>query len=59
VAKSLCHFAKFRAVACTAFSSDAQLSKLLAPPVDLVVATPTKLQQLLDANNLTLGDVRW
>jgi superfamily II DNA/RNA helicase len=59
VAKSLCHFAKFRAVSLNAFSSASKLAKVLAPPVDVVVATPTKLQQLLDANSLSLGDVGW
>eukprot|EP00879_Flechtneria_rotunda_P025367 GHRR01026952.1.p1 GENE.GHRR01026952.1~~GHRR01026952.1.p1 ORF type:complete len:415 (+),score=141.71 GHRR01026952.1:145-1389(+) len=59
VAKSLCHFAKFRAVCCNANNSAARQAKHLAAPVDMVVATPTRLLQHQHEGSLALGDVHW
>eukprot|EP00775_Hariotina_reticulata_P013702 gene13702-13824_t len=59
VAKSLCHYAKFRALGLTANTSVSEQAKKLTAPVDVVVATPTRFLQHQEAGNLTIGDVRW
>ncbi|KAF8072921.1 DEAD-box ATP-dependent RNA helicase 39 [Scenedesmus sp. PABB004] len=59
VAKTLCHHAKFRAVCCNSNASLASQAAKLAGPVDMVVATPQRLRQLLDAGSVALGDVQW
>lgn len=59
VAKGLCHHAKFRATCANAYESVAQQAKQLAGPMDVLVATPTRLLQHIREGNVAYRDVRW
>jgi hypothetical protein len=57
VAKQLSHHAKFRAVCVSAATRMSLQKRALAAPIDVLVATPTRLLQHAEAGNVALGDV--
>jgi superfamily II DNA/RNA helicase len=59
-AKHLSHFSKARVVGLWGgVSKAAQLGSLQQAPLDMVVATPGRLQKLISSNGLSLGDCRY
>jgi len=59
VAKGLSRRAKFSSVGCLGGSSMAAQAKKLLQPVDLLVATPGRLLDLVKGGHVSLGDVRF
>lgn len=59
VAKGLSRHARFSSVGVLGGSSIAAQAKRLNQPVDLVVATPGRLLDLVNAGHVSLGDVRF
>ena len=59
VAKGLARFAKFSSVGVLGGSSMAAQAKKLLQPVDLLVATPGRLLDLVKDGHVSLGDVRF
>ncbi len=59
VAKSIGHIARFRAQSFSGGENPNQQKRALQSPIDLVVATPGRLKQLIDAKELVLSDCRY
>eukprot|EP01116_Phalansterium_solitarium_P022362 TRINITY_DN7353_c0_g1_i1.p1 TRINITY_DN7353_c0_g1~~TRINITY_DN7353_c0_g1_i1.p1 ORF type:complete len:744 (+),score=249.24 TRINITY_DN7353_c0_g1_i1:92-2323(+) len=58
VAKSLSHYCKFRSVAISGGAKEAPQKRAFEKPVDLLVATPGRLVQLNEQDNVRFTDVR-
>ncbi|KAG2501843.1 hypothetical protein HYH03_000341 [Edaphochlamys debaryana] len=59
VAKRLCHSAKFRAACANAYKGLNDQARQLSGPVDVLVATPTRLLQHVKEGNVYYRDVQW
>eukprot|EP01025_Chloroclados_australasicus_P059216 TRINITY_DN7477_c0_g2_i2.p1 TRINITY_DN7477_c0_g2~~TRINITY_DN7477_c0_g2_i2.p1 ORF type:complete len:648 (+),score=67.94 TRINITY_DN7477_c0_g2_i2:48-1991(+) len=59
VTKLLCHRAKFRSLVLNAGREKSKQRKFLQAPIDIVVATPTRFLQHINANNVFIGDIRY
>ena len=59
VIKSLCHYAKIRSMLVISGHGRKKQKQALTKPIDVVVATPGRLQELINSQEIFLSEVRY